>query len=278
MIIWQADFYKASLPSPALGSIWQLIVCDQLGNLVYENHCSQSSVHADWLTEHLQRAGSSPDLIQVFRPQCANLFRLAGENLGWPVVLTRHVSALKRLLQTRHISIALDKPPPQALPETLWGMEWRFAGFQAGDLMEFFNDRPIPIHSIPSAFSPLSLGLAETTSIPGVVIDGGRKSLSLARWLAESVPVSIEHIPTEVDRSGGLVLESGLIDRWILLTYEDTEVARAARLYRERQRDSQGLHFLLIQPDDSGRTFTGFWLLRQEEETDSRPQQTENAR
>ncbi|MFM7909866.1 MAG: Tab2 family RNA-binding protein, partial [Microcystis sp.] len=73
----------------------------------------------------------------------------------------------------------------------------------------------------------------------------------------------IDHIPTERGRSGGLVLESGLNERWIFLTYEDEEVALAANIYQATKQESQGWHFLLIQPDDSGRTFTGFWLLKQ---------------
>nr|WP_317106120.1 Tab2 family RNA-binding protein [Chroococcidiopsis sp. SAG 2025] len=37
-----------------------------------------------------------------------------------------------------------------------------------------------------------------------------------------------------------------------------------AQIYAQRQQQSQGLHFLLVQPDDSGMTYTGFWLLRDE--------------
>ena len=35
--------------------------------------------------------------------------------------------------------------------------------------------------------------------------------------------------------------------------------------YEQQKGDSQGLHFLLIQPDDSGMTETGIWLLKKEE-------------
>jgi hypothetical protein len=52
------------------------------------------------------------------------------------------------------------------------------------------------------------------------------------------------------------------VDRWILVTFEDAEVAQAAQVYEQRKQQSQGLHFLLVQPDDSGITYTGFWLLQ----------------
>ncbi|CCQ61618.1 hypothetical protein CWATWH0401_2677 [Crocosphaera watsonii WH 0401] len=87
----------------------------------------------------------------------------------------------------------------------------------------------------------------------------------LARWLADNQPVSLNYIPTDVEKSGGLILESGLVDRWVLLTFEDSEMAQSAQKYEQQKEDSQGLHFLLIQPDDSGMTETGIWLLKKEE-------------
>ncbi|MER3590014.1 MAG: hypothetical protein C4322_21265, partial [Mastigocladus sp. ERB_26_1] len=56
-----------------------------------------------------------------------------------------------------------------------------------------------------------------------------------------------------------------LVDRWILVTFTDPEVAAAGRVYEQRKQESCGLHFLLVQPDDSGMTFSGFWLLRAED-------------
>jgi RNA-binding protein Tab2/Atab2 len=265
MTIWQADFYKSSSPNPVSGVIWELLICDHFGNIIHENHCLQSEANSDWLTGQLYQASqlSPPEIIQVFRPQCANLFLLAGQNLNLKIELTRQVNSLKKQLESRQIPINIDSPPPQPIPDQFLGQEWRFARFPAGDLINFFGDRSMPIRSLPEAFFPLKLGLASTVMIPGLVITGGKKSLVIARWLEEIKPVFINHIPTETARSGGLVLESGLNERWIFLTYEDEEVAQAANAYETSKQESQGLHFLLIQPDDSGRTFTGFWLLKE---------------
>ena len=63
----------------------------------------------------------------------------------------------------------------------------------------------------------------------------------------------------------GLVLEASLVDRWIVATFEDSEVTAAAKIYEQRKQQSNGLHFLLVQPDDSGMTYTGFWLLKAED-------------
>ena len=158
--------------------------------------------------------------------------------------------------------IAVDKPPPLPLPENLWGDRWRFASLPAGNLEESFSDRPVPILQMPEFFLPLKLGIASTVPIPGVVIDGGRQSMKLARWLQDVQPVSLNYIAGAPD---GLILEAGLVDRWVVATFEDNEVAAAARTYEQRKGLSRGLHFLLVQPDDSGMTYTGFWLLRTQE-------------
>ncbi|NES98783.1 MAG: DUF1092 family protein, partial [Desertifilum sp. SIO1I2] len=55
-----------------------------------------------------------------------------------------------------------------------------------------------------------------------------------------------------------------LVDRWVLETFSDRQVAAAAQTFLQRQKASLGLHFLLVQPDDSGMTYTGFWLLQRE--------------
>ncbi|MEO1445503.1 MAG: Tab2 family RNA-binding protein, partial [Cyanobacteria bacterium J06635_11] len=78
-------------------------------------------------------------------------------------------------------------------------------------------------------------------------------------WLQSVDPVMMQYIPGPPD---GLLLEAGLIDRWILATFQDDEVARAARTFTERKLAAQGLHFLLVRPDDSGMTYTGLWLLQ----------------
>lgn len=156
----------------------------------------------------------------------------------------------------------MNQQPPQPIPEHLLGKEWRFASISAEELVEFFNSRPIPILSSPETLYPLNLGLASTIPIPGVIIYGDKKSMSLAQWLEGVKPRSLNYISAEIEQSGGLVLEAGLNERWIIATFSDSEMAQFADSYEQKKQASQGLHFLLVQPDDSGMTYTGFWLLR----------------
>jgi len=266
-MIWQADFYKHTSSQDSQGKpIWELIICDSNNNLIYHAPCPQNLANSDWLVTQLQEAAGEklPDLIQVFRPQSLSLLTLAGQKLGVKIEATRRTPALKKELEKRYGKIKLEQPPPQALPENIWGKEWRFASLPAGDIVDIWSDRPLPILDLSPSLFPINLGIPSNIPIPGVIIYGGKKSMLLARWLEEQKPFALNYIPTEKGESGGLILETGLVARWIFITFEDSEVAQAAENYNERKLASKGLHFLLIQPDDSNITYTGFWLLQEE--------------
>jgi RNA-binding protein Tab2/Atab2 len=275
MRIWQADFYRRPLQDETGKPLWELVICDSNRSFQYSAFCQQSQANSDWLISQFQQQTKTqnlPDLIQVFRPQSLSLIAAAAKIFGVKVEATRRTAALKSLLQERateypnlpdytrenYSPIALDSPPPVPLPENLWGDKWRFASLKAGDMVEAFAGRPIPILEMPESLLPLNLGLASTIPVPGVVIDGGRQSMRLARWLQDAKPFSLNYIPGAPD---GLILEAGLADRFVVATFEDSEVKSAAAIYEQRKQTSKGLHFLLIQPDDSGVTYTGFWLL-----------------
>ncbi len=268
MIIWQADFYKHLAQENESNTAWNLIICDQKGGIIHQGICQQSQANSNWLISELGFLFKqyNPDIIKVFRPQCLSLFQLVGKALGIKIESTRRTSQLKQILREKYPnSLKLEQPPPQAIPESLWGDKWRFATFKAGNFLDYFSDRPIPIKDLPEELNPINLGIASDINIPGVVIYGGKKSMYLARWLADNQPFYLNYIPTDINNSGGLILESGLVDRWVLLTFEDAEMAQSAQKYEQQKENSQGLHFLLIQPDDSGMTQTAIWLLKTEE-------------
>ena len=262
-LIWQADFYRSPLQNAEGQVLWELLICDATRRFEFVASCPQSQANSTWVAQQLQLAAGKaklPDLIQVFRPQSLSLITTAGNNLGIKIEATRRTLALKQWLEAKKYSVTVDKLPPVPLPENLWGEEWRFATIPSGDIVDEFKERPIPILQIPEFLQPINLGLASTVPIPGVVIYGGRKSMRLAQWLKESNPVSLNYMAGTPD---GLVLEAGLVDRWVLATFEDKEATVAGKLYQERKQLSQGLHFLLVQPDDSGMTYSGLWLLQE---------------
>jgi hypothetical protein len=261
-MIWQIDFYRRPQNQPP--ALWDLLICSATGDFRYEASCLQSEANSTWLTSQLQLAASSglPDKIQVFRPQSLSLIEVAATNLNIKVEPTRRTPALKQWLREKQYPITLDKLPPVPIPENILGDKWRFGALSAGDVTDFTSSRPIPILEFPDFLTPMNLGLASTQLIPGIVIYGGRQSMRLARWFKETSAQALNYISGAPD---GLILEAGLADRWVVATFEDKDVSAAAKIYEQRKLQSHGLHFLLIQPDDSGMTYTGFWLLQAEE-------------
>lgn len=275
MKIWQVDFYKRPFENEKKQRLWELVIIEENSDFFYQAFCPQSEANSSWVVTQLQHAqnGQLPTEIQVFRPQTLNLVEIAGKQLNIPVEPNRHCHTLKNWLvkESKNYSVqenylnepfdplALDRPPPAPMPEHLLGQQWRFAALPAGDLVDAFRDRPIPILKMSEYLWPVNLGLPSTLPIPGIIIDGGRQSLRLAQWIQQVHPVSLNYVSGSPD---GLILEAGLIERWIVATFEDKDVAKAAQVYQQRQKQSQGLHFLLVQPDDSGMTYSGFWLLQ----------------
>jgi len=284
MTIWQVDFYRRPLQDAQGNPLWELLVCEptrDAESFAAQAYCPQADVSTDWLTQALQRfaqaAGGLPDQIQLFRPQCLSLLETACLPLRIPVEPSRDLPALKQLLQQRagqyptlpnyspppigqpYNPTALELPPPLPLPENLWGERWQFVALAASELIPAFQNRPIPVLEMPQSRFPLALKLPSDLLIPGVIIEAGRRAMILTRWLQQAKPHALKAMAGDPD---GLILEAGLVDRWVLTTFRDPDVSAAAQSFQQRQQAALGLHFLLVQPDDSGMTYSGFWLLR----------------
>ena len=269
MSIWQADISSRPQHHDRGEILWELVVCDANGGWYHTAICPQAQVNSEWIAAQIKLAATDnlPAVIQVFRPQSWGLIQAAGKQLGIEIVATRRTIALKKLLQQQAESyhqpnyqpLSIESPPPLPIPDILMGDKWQFVTLTAKELVADFNDRPIPIVSMPDDLLPPHWGLGANVAIPGVIIYGGKQSMRLARWIAETEPVSLDYLG---DDPGGLVLDAGLADRWVMVTFNDPEVSRAAKLYEARKKLVHGLHFLLVTPDDSGITDSGIWLLQ----------------
>lgn len=269
MTIWQADISSRPQYNDRGEILWELVICDANGGWYHTAICPQAQVNAAWIAAQIKLAATDnlPAVIQVFRPQSWGLIQTAGKQLGIEIVATRRTIALKKLLQQQAESyhqpnyqpLSIESPPPLPIPDILMGDQWQFVTLTAKELVADFNDRPIPLVSMPDDLLPPHWGLGANVAIPGVIIYGGKQSMRLARWIAETEPVSLDYLG---DDPGGLVLDAGLADRWVMLTFNDPEVSRAAKLYEARKKLVHGLHFLLVTPDDSGITDSGIWLLQ----------------
>lgn len=279
IIIWEIDFYRRPLKVDD-EPLWELIICE--ANYKYALHEAfvlQSDVDSTWveaqLNSFLHQWSSGPPLeIRVFRPQTLALLEPAAAKFDLTLRPTRYTPTIKQQLIDRatqypekpeysgetYDPVAVDQPPPVPIPENLWGEQWRFASLTAQDFQDSLNHEPIPIKSVPPDWLPLAAGLSSEATIPGLIIDAGRQAMALALWLQDHHPGTLAYIPGPPD---GVLLTASLNDRWILTTFDDADVQAAARTFTERKIRAQGIHFLLVRPDDSGMTYTGLWLLRQ---------------
>lgn len=285
---WQLDFYRRPLKHTDSTPLWELLICTADMSFTYSEFCPQSEASAPWVRQQLEiaktRAGHWPSQIEIFRPQSVSLTEVACRELPPTVCPTRNTPTLKQWLRQRaawyrnlqnytgepYEPVALERPAPTPISDYLMGEQWQFAAVSADSLARL-QQEPIPITSLPPELDPIHLGLPSTRLIPGVIIDGGRQSMTLAQWLQSVNPVMLQYIPGPPD---GLLLEAGLSERWILATFQDDDVSAAARTFTERKLAANGLHFLLIRPDDSGMTYTGLWLLQSTPTKEIRPSQT----
>ncbi len=278
MIDWQADLHRPPLVDDEGQPLWELLLCNRDASFTYVAQVPQAGVNQAWLTEQLRRAKvearGQPDRLQVFRPQALSLLRAGAAPLGIQVQATRHTPTLHRWLTQRaqgyadlaqgtgtpYQPLQLDQFPPLPLPERLWGERWGFTALTAAEFERTLPHEPIPIRGLPEDWLPSRWGLASSALLPGVVIDGGNRALALCRWIEAAEPAWLRYQSGDL---GGLLLEAGLSDRWVVATFSDPQVGMEGQRFEQRKRLTQGLHFLLVRPDDSGMTYTGLWLLRE---------------
>ncbi|NJN39028.1 MAG: DUF1092 family protein [Acaryochloridaceae cyanobacterium CSU_3_4] len=274
--VWQVDFDRRPLQDTEGYPLWELVVYDPQTQMACQRWCPEPDVSSLWLAAQLQELfmlmAPKPTHLQVFRPRTLSILQEISERLGIILEAQRRTMGLKQVLQMRsqhypqmseytgqaYDPLWVEQLPPQPLPEALWGEQWQFVTLAATELESGLLQRPIPLQDIPSQLLPSQLSLAATTPVPGVLINGGRRSMQLAQWIQQRQPMALTAMRAELS---GLILAAGLNERHILVTYDHAEMVLAAQQFEQDQHNSQGLHFLLIQPDDSGVTYTGLWLL-----------------
>jgi hypothetical protein len=239
--------------------------------------CPQAQVNVIWVVAQLQEwlqaekgtsPATSPERVQVFRPQSFSILARACQQLGLDIEATRKTEALKQWLQERAIAfpqqtgytgesydpLDVESPPPQPIPSAVQAESWQFADLSNEDFLALL-ERVIPVVGGTEGLEQEPL----ETTVPCVIFLAGRRSRQLVRWLEEVEPVALRYVAGAPD---GLVLDAGLVDRWVLATFEDGAVATSGLTFEQQKQDSGGRHGLLVLPDTSGVTVAGLWLLQ----------------
>lgn len=240
-VVWQVDLHRT------LDGGWCLLALTPAQRTALTQQPSIVWVAAQLAT--WSEAAGIPTQVVGFRPETWPMLAAAAGSLQWPAVPQRACPELRAILEAKQPDlITITENPPQPCPYT--AERWQFGRLAAADLLDV-AERPIPFrsHHLPRL----------TGVLPGLIFTAGRQARYLAQWLDTQIPAYCEAVSGDPD---GVILHADLADRWVLATYTDPEVIAAAARFQSLKQAAQGWHFLLVQPDQSGLTFTGLWLLQ----------------
>lgn len=280
--IWELDFYSRPILDENNKKIWEVLVCEspldtrtKADSLFrYAQYCPSTQVNSGWLRtalkEAINQAGVAPLKIRFFRRQMNNMITKACQDVGIPAQASRRTLMLNQWLQQRmehvypqepgyqegtNVSVRLESPLPQRLPDALEGQQWIFVTLQAADFAEMHEWEISFGESFPIEFANLS----PESRIPGVLIFSPR-ALPLAGWMS-----GLELAWLRLDTSKGtrLILETGATESWILANMKNPQTIAEAKAFEEAKQKANGVHFIGVQSDRQAESFAGFWLLQE---------------
>ncbi len=279
--VWEIDFYSRPILDDKQKKIWELLVCDTQRSFEYTQQCSGAEANARWLQNALEQAmpvwreaqglkdSEQPEKIRFFRRQMSNIITRACKALEIPAQASRRTFGVYQWLQERTLTVypqhpgyqPLMAPPaqfeptqPKSLPDALVGQGWSFATLPLSAFAEMqdweisFSD-PFPMELVK---------MPSDTVIPGLLIFSER-SVPLAGWMSglELSGLKFEAKPAR------LLLETGLVDRWIISNLQDPQLIAEAEAFERTKQAAQQVHFLAVQSSPDAEAFSGFWLLQE---------------
>ena len=280
--IWELDFYSRPILDENNKKVWEILICESPQDVKtpseslfrYAEYCASSEINSVKLGQVLQeaiaRAPKPPDRIRFFRQAMNNMITKACEDVGLPVVLSRRTIALNQWLNQRmqeeypkhpgfqpgtNPSVNFAATAPQRLPDALVGQKWAFVTLEAGA----FDEMGEWAIDFGEAF-PLDLvGLSRDRRIPGLIIFSSRAT-PLAAWMSG---LELACLKFDTESAPSLLLETGVSDRWILASLNNTQLQAEAKNFEAAKQQANGIHFIAVQTDPENEAFAGFWLLQE---------------
>jgi hypothetical protein len=279
--IWELDFYSRPIVDENNKKLWEVLICESPTGINksttelfrYAEYCDNKNVNSLWLAEALQKAivqaGQSPDRIRFFRQSMNNMITKACTDVNLSVQPSRRTFELSRWLKERMETVYPEQPgyqasssaaivfpttPPQRLPDALEGKKWQFVSLPASAFAEM-SEWSI---DFGEAFPLENAGLKPDSIVPGLIIYSPR-AVAIAAWLS-----GLELAAVKFDQEGApnLVLETGVIDRWVLTPLNSKELQQEAEQFEQAKQAAQDVHFIALQTDPNVEAFAGFWLMR----------------
>lgn len=279
--VWEIDFYSRPILDERQKKIWELLVCTPDRTFEYTKYCAGSEANARWLEATLMEvmeewqqsqgleAGIKPDKIRFFRRQMSNIISRACKAIGVPSQASRRTFGIYQWLLERSQQVypkhpgyqPLMAPPAEfepaealPLPDALVGQGWSVVTLPVKAFAEM-ADWDIAFSDV----FPLDLlGLEPDAMIPGLLFFSER-AMPLAGWMSGLELACLTFEPTPTPR---LLLETGLIERWVIAGLGDPQLRAEIEAFERTKRSVQQVHFLAVQSSPEAEDFAGFWLLQ----------------
>lgn len=274
---WEMDFFSRPLLDKRGKRVWELLVCDRHGVYKRQSYCANTQATTPWVAAQLEQwieeAPVKPTVIRAYRERMKTILQRSCDKVEVPLRMTRRVFALADWMQQRAreiypnegdysyepesltIQIETERDAPQRLPDALVADSWAMVTLRVQDIRE--------ARDWPKEFGEL-FGMDWDRLDPDVLVPGlllvSNRARPMAAWMTGVEPVFLKAFGGE---QGGLVLEAGSNDRYVLARFHNEGMRNEGNQFEGRKLDVRGLHFLGIQSDPDDRKFAGFWMLRE---------------
>ena len=281
---WELDFYSRPILEPDGKKRWELLIvsspCEETtASFRFEKRCPAGSVNSTWLTSALKEAlaaaqeegWSVPRKLRSWRNSMRTMVQRAASELGLEMVPSRRTYALIDWIASReqdlypkeegYMAGPLAPPPvpvsapPRPLPESVRGDSWNLAELPASALREA-TGWPIGFRGL----LPVSTGIQEDQTIPGLRLFSKTRGLALAGLLGGMEPVRLKVKGTQ------LLLEAGQDECWLVSDLSTGEAEHISSLLTQTYEQADGLQFIAVQTSPEAERFEGFWMLRDQAE------------
>jgi hypothetical protein len=279
--IWELDFYSRPIVDENNKKLWEVLICESPTGIVdtsqelfrYSEYCPNANVNSLWLAEAIQKAitqfGKVPDRVRFFRQSMNNMITKACADVNLNAQPSRRTFELSRWLKERietvypehpgyqegsNASIIFPTTPPQRLPDALQGQKWQLVSLPASAFDEM-NEWSI---DFGEAFPLKNAGLQPDTIVPGLIIYSPR-AVAMAAWMSG---LELAAVKLDEETAPILVLETGVLDRWVLTPLPTKELQQEAKQFEQTKQQAQDVHFIALQTDPNVEAFAGFWLMR----------------
>lgn len=278
-VTWELDFCSRPIFDERGKKLWELLVTDPDRSFVYSEFFRNNKINSKSLKLALEKLIKSlntekPSQCLFFRSQMQSIITRSLTDLEIKPIPSRRCLSLMDLLDER-LELVYKKHPgynikavnsciPEILPskdlkDELKGEQWTFVLISAVELQKEVRETSnkktfgstFPFEKTLDNIEPDKL-------VPGVAVFS-KRAIPLSAWTS-----SLELASISVDiKKNCLVLESGVDQRWSYGSYRMGKAAdQEARAWEKAKKNTNGLHFLVIQPSPESELVAGLWLMK----------------